>query len=37
MPNKPAAPNAAIALRFQVERHWRDVGEPGCYVSICGD
>lgn len=26
--NKPAAPNPAIALRFQVGHHWRGVGEP---------
>lgn len=27
-PNKPAAPNPAIALQFQSERQWRGVGEP---------
>lgn len=26
-PNKPDAPNPAVAPRFQVERHWRGVGE----------
>src|SRR6266545_3730805 len=28
-PNKPAAPNPAIASRLQCGRQWRGVGEPG--------
>jgi hypothetical protein len=28
-PNKADAPNPAIGLRFQVERQWRRVGDPG--------
>src|SRR5437660_4396842 len=28
MPNKPAAPNAGIALRWIIEHHWPGVGEP---------
>lgn len=27
-PNKPAAPNAGIALQLTIERHWPGVGEP---------
>ncbi len=27
-PNKPAAPNPAIASRLHVGHHWRGVGEP---------
>jgi hypothetical protein len=27
-PNKPAAPNPAIASQLHVGRHWRGVGEP---------
>jgi len=26
--NKPAAPNAGIALQFHSERQWPGVGEP---------
>jgi hypothetical protein len=29
MANKPAAPNAGIASRFEVGHHWPGVGEPG--------
>jgi len=28
LPNKPAAPNAGIASRLTIERHWPGVGEP---------
>lgn len=28
-PNKPDAPNPAIAPQFHVRRHWRGVGDPG--------
>ena len=28
MPNKPAAPNAGIALRWIIEHLWPGVGEP---------
>jgi hypothetical protein len=27
-PNKPAAPNRAIASRLHARHHWRAVGEP---------
>jgi len=27
-PNKPAAPNPAIASELQAGRHWRGVAEP---------
>ena len=33
-PNKPAAPNPAIALEFKIEHHWRGVGEPGRWVNV---
>jgi len=28
MPNKLAAPNAAMTSLFQLWRHWRGIGEP---------
>ena len=28
MPNKPAAPNPAIASQLHIGHHWRGVGEP---------
>jgi hypothetical protein len=27
-PNNATAPNAAMTLRFQIERDWRGIGEP---------
>jgi len=33
MPNRPDAPNAAIALWFHFGRHWRRVGDPGVVRS----
>jgi hypothetical protein len=27
-PNKPRAPNAGIAFRLAVRRHWPGIGEP---------
>jgi hypothetical protein len=32
-PNKPAAPNPAIASRFKARHHWCGVGEPGRSAS----
>ena len=26
--NKATAPNAAMTLLFQIEHHWRGIGEP---------
>jgi hypothetical protein len=28
-PNQRLHANAAIALLFQIEHHWRGIGEPG--------
>ena len=33
-PNKPDAPNPAIAPRFQVGPHWRGVGDPGRWAEL---
>ncbi len=33
VPNQPDAPNAAIVRQFQVERHWRGVGDPERYAA----
>jgi hypothetical protein len=34
-PNQRLPANAAIALLFQVEHHWRDVGEPLSLAENC--
>jgi hypothetical protein len=31
-PNQRLHANAAIALLFHIDRHWRGVGEPGRWV-----
>ena len=33
LPNRLAAPNAAMTLLFQLWRHWRGIGEPGRWAS----